>query len=216
MIVELIGYLGSLLVVISMLMTSVVQLRIINTMGSFIFAGYALVIHSYPTAAMNACIILINLYGLFRLYKNIRHYSIVRLSPSDGFVKFFLDKYELDMKQFFPHVNKNLFYDFTCLICHDSNPVGILLAKTGEDDCLNIYIDYTVPAYRDCSVGKYLYRWLEKEPFKKLVAVNVGKVHKSYLMKMGFLERGGHFEKEVEFQNFSTEEKTVRQAITED
>ena len=52
MIFELIGYLGSVLVIVSMLMTSVVKLRVINTIGSVIFAVYALLIHSYPTAAM--------------------------------------------------------------------------------------------------------------------------------------------------------------------
>ncbi|MCR4884486.1 MAG: hypothetical protein K6A68_12995 [Clostridiales bacterium] len=36
-IIELVGYLGSALVVVSMLMTSVVKLRIVNTIGSFIF-----------------------------------------------------------------------------------------------------------------------------------------------------------------------------------
>ena len=50
---ELIGYLASLLVLISLLMTSVVKLRIINLIGSFIFAVYALAIRSYPTAVMN-------------------------------------------------------------------------------------------------------------------------------------------------------------------
>ena len=35
---ELIGYLASLLVLISLLMTSVVKLRIINLIGSLIFA----------------------------------------------------------------------------------------------------------------------------------------------------------------------------------
>ena len=41
---ELIGYFGSALVVISMLMTSVVRLRIINLIGSVIFTCYALII----------------------------------------------------------------------------------------------------------------------------------------------------------------------------
>ena len=41
-IVEIIGYIGSALVLVSMLMTSVVRLRIINLIGSVIFAGYAL------------------------------------------------------------------------------------------------------------------------------------------------------------------------------
>ena len=46
LLLELIGYLGSLLVIVSMLMTSVVKLRGINTIGSVIFCAYALAIHS--------------------------------------------------------------------------------------------------------------------------------------------------------------------------
>ena len=46
MIIELAGYLGSVLVVVSMLMSSVVKLRIINTAGSIISATYALIIQS--------------------------------------------------------------------------------------------------------------------------------------------------------------------------
>lgn len=74
--VELIGYLGSVLVVVSMLMSSVVKLRVINTIGSGIFAGYALLIHSYPTALMNACLVGINLYNLVRLRQGDRSYDL--------------------------------------------------------------------------------------------------------------------------------------------
>ena len=52
---ELFGYLGSVLVLVSMLMTSVVRLRIINLIGSAIFATYAILIRSYPTALLNGC-----------------------------------------------------------------------------------------------------------------------------------------------------------------
>ncbi|MCR5583870.1 MAG: YgjV family protein, partial [Lachnospiraceae bacterium] len=67
MIWELIGYLGSLLVVVSLLMSSVIKLRIINTIGSLIFCLYALVIHSYPTAVMNAALVAINIWFLVKL-----------------------------------------------------------------------------------------------------------------------------------------------------
>ena len=50
---ELVGYVGSGLVIVSMLMTSVARLRVINMIGSAIFTVYALLIHSYPTALMN-------------------------------------------------------------------------------------------------------------------------------------------------------------------
>ena len=42
LLVELFGYLGSVLVVVSMLMASVVKLRVINTFGSVISGTYAL------------------------------------------------------------------------------------------------------------------------------------------------------------------------------
>ena len=64
MMIEMVGYLASLLVVVAMLMTSVVKLRIINMVGAGIFAIYALIIRSYPTALTNICIVIVNIYNL--------------------------------------------------------------------------------------------------------------------------------------------------------
>ena len=74
---ELIGYVGSALVVISMLMTSVIRLRVINLAGSLIFTCYALLIRSYPTAAMNVFLVGINIYHLIRLLKTPKNYDII-------------------------------------------------------------------------------------------------------------------------------------------
>lgn len=68
MIIEAVGYIGSALVVISMLMSSVVRLRIVNSVGAGIFTVYALLIRSYPTAVMNFCLVVINLYHLWRMF----------------------------------------------------------------------------------------------------------------------------------------------------
>ena len=65
--IELFGYLGSTLVVVSMLMASVVKLRVINTAGSVISATYALIIGSYRLVLMNTCLIVINVYNLYKL-----------------------------------------------------------------------------------------------------------------------------------------------------
>ncbi len=64
LLIELIGYLGSTLVLVSMLMTSVIKLRVINMIGSIIFTIYAFIIKSYPTALMNFCLVLINIHFL--------------------------------------------------------------------------------------------------------------------------------------------------------
>lgn len=68
-IIELVGYLGSVLVVISMLMTSIIRLRVVNSIGAGIFTVYALIIQSYPTALMNFCLVVINIYNLICIFR---------------------------------------------------------------------------------------------------------------------------------------------------
>ena len=84
-IIELVGYTGSLLVIISMLMTSLTKLRVVNSIGCIVFATYALIIKSYPTAAMQACLLIINCIGLYNLSKNKKQYSITELKNGDSY-----------------------------------------------------------------------------------------------------------------------------------
>lgn len=67
--IELFGYLGSFLVVASMLMNSIVKLRIINTFGCIICVIYALIIKSYPVVIMNAALALINIVKLIAYWR---------------------------------------------------------------------------------------------------------------------------------------------------
>ncbi len=66
---EIFGYIGSGLVIISMLMTSVVKLRVINMCGATISAVYAAVIAAWPVVLLNAALILIQILQLIRLQK---------------------------------------------------------------------------------------------------------------------------------------------------
>ena len=81
--IELFGYLGSCLVVISMLMSSVMKLRIINITGSTISGIYALIIGSFPLVLMNTCLIIINVYNILKLKDESRRYDAVK---SDGVI----------------------------------------------------------------------------------------------------------------------------------
>ena len=197
MYIELIGYLGSLLVVISMLMTSVVKLRVINMIGSMIFTGYALAIHSYPTAAMNLCLVLINMFNLYKVFRGKREYTIVDVSSEDVFVRYFLDSNAADIKKFFPRLDTALPYDYVYLICHHTEAAGLFLATTESDGVLNIKLDYVNPAYRDSSVGTYLYKRLSVQHVTKCVLDNPSDSHRPYLKKMGFSEQNGRWVREL-------------------
>ena len=196
-ILELIGYAGSLLVIVSMLMTSVVKLRIINTTGSVIFAIYAFCIKSYPTAAMQICLIIINVVSLYKLLSVKKNYSIIDLNNDDAFYAFFLKTYFLDIKKFFPapiplNVNNQVY-----LVLCNSDPAGIFVAEPSSPESMKVIIDYTTPKYRDGSAGKFLYNHLASLGLKKIQAESSNQAHQTYLKKMGFKQQGEVFVKEL-------------------
>ena len=199
MIIELFGYLGSTLVVVSMLMSSVVKLRVINTIGSIISGTYALIIHSYPLALMNICLIVINCYNLAKLLKSEQQYDLIRVNADDGFLSYFIARYKEDIQNFFQGQDlapsaSNAAY----IVCCGEAPAGLLLGNISENGTLDIAVDYTTPTYRDCSVGKYLYARLPEDGIRKLVYSGKSEKHIEYLLKMGFVSENGVYKKTLE------------------
>ena len=192
--IELVGYAGSFLVIVSMLMTSVVKLRIINTVGSVIFATYAMCIHSYPTAAMQVCLITINIVSLYKLLNIKKEYTAIKLKNDDSFLNYFLKENLADIKKFFPELSENIPNDcLSYLVVCNSVPAGIFVCKVlseknEEPDIVDVILDYTTPTYRDCSVGKYLYDYLAQEGVSEFHANSFCETHTKYLKKMGFTQ----------------------------
>ncbi len=65
--IEWIGYAASIVIAISLTMTAIVPLRIINSIGCLLFVVYGLYLKAYPVALANAVIVLINIYNLYKL-----------------------------------------------------------------------------------------------------------------------------------------------------
>lgn len=188
---EIIGYVASGIVFISFLMTSVVKLRVVNLIGSFIFAVYAIAIGSYPTALMNFGLVLLQIYQLARLKKaNVRVTTIPIESPkaNDKYLKKFLSFYEKDINKYFPEFERRKDEcDYGCYVCFDMETVGLFFGKKRENNVLEIILDYTIPKYRNGSVGKALYPYLlVDEGFSKLIENNPMKERAKYLESAGF------------------------------
>lgn len=198
-IIEMIGYLGSALVLVSFLMASVVKLRVINSVGGLIFAVYALLIHSYPTALMNFCLVGINLYYLAHLRHPDRHYTLIEEKKDSSVLQAFLEHYREDIAGCFPGIRiVPEDADVVCLVCHNMTPAGILLGKKQENGALEILLDYSTPEYRDCSVGKYLYSRLSELGIHSLLFSQEPHKHEAYLKKMGFTIENGVYVKKIE------------------
>ncbi len=66
---EVFGYIGTALVILSMMMTSMLRLRIINISGGVISLIYAILRNTWPVVVLNACVVTINVYQTIRLLR---------------------------------------------------------------------------------------------------------------------------------------------------
>ena len=66
---EIFGYVGMALVLISMMMTSVKWLRILNMSGAVICAAYGILTNTWPTAFLNLGLLVIQAVQLILLYR---------------------------------------------------------------------------------------------------------------------------------------------------
>ena len=195
MIIELIGYLGSALVVFSMLMTSIVKLRVVNTVGCVIFTAYAFVIGSYPTAVMNLCLMGINVFQLFRLFRDQKQYDLIDTDLGDGYVSYFLEKNSADIRAWFPDFSaQGLQADLVLLACCNNHPASVFIGKRGSAPGeTEILLDYAAPAYRDTSVGRFLYARLKQRGLRTLVFKMNASKHVDYMTKMGYRKDGDDY-----------------------
>ena len=186
-IIEAIGYVGSALVLGSMLMTSVQKLRVINTIGSVIFASYALMIHSIPTAIINIGLVVINLWQLKKLSDTRKHYDLVETGMEEKTLTYFLQHYKENILEYFPGLSYELSAGDTAFLVYcQAVPAGLLIGTKGEDGDLEVSVDYATPAYRDSSVGKFLYSALPERGIKRLLFRGGSDKHQKYMTKMGF------------------------------
>ena len=197
--IEAVGYIGTALVILSMLMTSVVKLRVINTAGSIFSFVYALIWHTYPVAVMNICLILINLYNLAKLFKPNKHFDMIVVKPEDSVLQYFLKRWAEDLKLYFPEFDRKApDADRAYFVFCNGNPAGAFLAKETEAGVLDIALDYTTPIYRDCSVAKFLHSKLPEKGIHTLCFSQiVTQEHSKYLRNMAYSRENGVFLKKL-------------------
>ena len=194
--IELFGYLGSLLVLISFITTSVVKLRIINTIGSIIFSIYAIIIKSYPTAVMNAALVGINIHYLIKMMKVGKEYEVIKVKNDETIVSYFIDHHKEDLDKFFNESDVsgcNLVYMPMC----EGKPVG-LTAGNLNGDTFELKMDYTTKEYRDFSIGDRVFWEMRKDGIRNVIFDCDTKNFEDYLKKFDFVFKDGRYEKSLE------------------
>lgn len=189
---ELIGYLASALVVLSLLMTSVLRLRIIGLVGAVVFATYGVLIDAIPVLVTNGAIVLVHGYHLSKLLRDRAadaYFEVMRW-PTDGvYLPRFLAFYRDDIVRSQPSFTGLRDDHLAWVTLRDAEPVGLVLARKDGAGVARIDLDYVTPPHRDFAAGSTLFgsrRVFGPDGITEVVARADTDVHRRYLLRMGF------------------------------
>jgi hypothetical protein len=205
---EVIGWLGSAVLVWSLAQARVVRFRALNLAASVVLTGYNAALGVWPMVAMNAVIAGLDVYHLVRLLRgrdDAAVYEVVEVRPDDAYLRHVLDQHAPDIERHNPGFawgsdgqgsdadggsgGAGEPHRAAFLVLRDIETVGVvLLADDGSGDG-RVELDYVLPRFRDFSVGKFVYRRggdLTSRGFRRLVASTRMPDASDYFPRVGF------------------------------
>lgn len=189
---EVIGYIGSALVILSLTQKSILKLRLIGLAGAVFFVVYSLLIGAIPILIVNASIIVIHIYFLRGLLKaDTDYFEVLRVRKESRYLEHFLEFYDEDLHRFHPEFTYTPSDDqVAAFVLRDLVPAGLFIGEMDDHGTLHVKLDYVIPQYRDLKIGQYLYSrsgFMEDLKCDCVMSVSGSHMHTKYLEKMGFV-----------------------------
>jgi len=197
--VELVGYLASALVVLSLTMTSVVRLRMVSLAGSITFFVYGTLIDSVPIMITNGSIAVINVWFLRKEFASGgphgRDLGVSHIRADSPFLADFIAFHLIDIHRFQPDFRLPTGDDVvTLLLNRDGLPAGMLIGRR-DGSTLTIDLDYVLGPYRDSRLGRWLYgpgaQVFRADGIDQLRSAGTTDTHRKYLERVGFRPSSG-------------------------
>jgi hypothetical protein len=191
--IEFVGYLASIIIMTSMLMSSILRLRLVNLFGSSTFAVYGFAIGALPVGILNTFIALINITYLYKAYTRKEYFKILEVRRENKYLLAFLDFYNKEIVKYFPGFKYvQGMNTITFFVLRNMAVSGIFLAREVAPNTLYIGLDFVIPEYRDFKLGNYIYNknlnFFIGKGYNKLCTISLNQSHQKYLKKMGFHE----------------------------
>ncbi len=199
---EIIGYVGSALIVVSLAMSNIIRLRVVNLVGALVFMTYGVLIGSLPVTATNLIISGIDVWYLRKELTTLEELTVVTVRGGDPFFGAFIERYAHDIVSYLDpdHATEDLHDvgDVRLVMLRDVVPAGVFIGSDAGGGTLEIILDYVAPAYRDLKHGESLYHD-DAERFRDLGYTRLTVPHVdhrrhasyAYFAKMGFTDDGG-------------------------
>lgn len=204
---ELIGWIGSALVILSLAQARVLRFRWLNLTGAVLAVLYNVVLSIWPFAAMNAVIAVIDAYWLRRLYRE-RHdpeaYSVVEVRPDDAYFRHVVGVHLDDIREFQPSydgpVTDGPGHRWAFLVQRAEETVGALVVRDDGAGTAVVELDYVTPRFRDFTPGEFVYARsgvFADHGVRRLVADPELATQTQYLSRVGFHDDHGSWVREV-------------------
>ncbi len=190
---ELIGYLGSALIIASLTQKSIFRLRGIGLAGSFAFFAYSMLIEAYPIAVVNVLAAGIHIYYLYKLSRRKEEvFSVLHVRQESKYLARFLEFYDDDICNrsqpefcFAPAEGQ-----FAAFIMRDLVPAGLFIGRLHDDHTVEVLLDFVIPQYRDFKIAAYLYSpdsgVFADESLLRAWTIAAHPTHVTYLERAGF------------------------------
>ncbi|WP_062517448.1 YgjV family protein [Demequina gelatinilytica] len=204
---EVIGWIGSILVVWSLTQSRVLRFRWMNLAGSILATGYNAVFEIWPFVAMNGAIAVINTYWIIRLQRE-RHdpgvYQVLPLAPDDPFLQHVLRVHAADIAKHRPDfVAKTLATAgrrSTFLVTRGDEAVGVVALHDEGAGVGLVELDWVKPRFRDFTPGEFVYRdsgALTAAGFRRVEIETHPELDREYLRNVGFSTQGTRWVREL-------------------
>ena len=205
---EVIGWLGSALVIVSLTQARVLRFRVLNLAGAALAVVYNVALAIWPFAVMNAIIAVIDIYWLRRLVSE-RHdssaYSVIEVGAHDAYLGHVLDVHLSDIRAFQPSYALPSDDDgggqrWAFLVQREAETVGAVVVRDAGDGSAVVELDYVTPRFRDFTPGEFVYEHsgvFAAHGLRELVADPELATQTAYLHRVGFHEDAGRMVRAV-------------------
>jgi hypothetical protein len=186
------GYVASLLLAISLVVTNGLRFRWLNTLGCVSFIIYGVLLNALPVLLTNAILFCINAYYLIKIYNQKEAFDLVEFKGDEKLTQKFIAFYQTDINNYFPDFTIDQFNgNLNFVVLRDLVIATMFSAKVGEDGTAEVLINFTAKKYRDFKTGTYIFEkekgFLLSKGIKTIVYKKVfNKRHEHFLKVTGF------------------------------
>lgn len=197
-VLEIVGWLGSAVVVWSMMQQRILRLRFINLVGCLLQILYNGVLGVWPVVVLNVVLAAIQVVNLYRLLGS-RHseeaYEVLRVDPAGEYLHHLLTRHRADIERFTPGFRGPAPDGAAYLIVKGEETVGYVLLHDAGDGVAQIDLDHVVEKYRDFTPGEFVFNASDilLEDGYRRVRTAPG-VKEPYYGRIGFTEAGQAYE----------------------